>query len=76
MTSDTASYTREFAWDQARRGGDESIPSILMGMVPIKRGEGTLSNFTFDSVAGAETLSAPQAPGTHALVQNPFAWND
>lgn len=33
-----------------------------------------MSEFTFDAANENEVLSAPQAPGTNALVQNPFAF--
>lgn len=33
-----------------------------------------MEDFTFEPVPAAEAFAAPQAAGTHALVQNPFAF--
>ncbi|ETA02542.1 hypothetical protein ThrDRAFT_03786 [Frankia casuarinae] len=35
-----------------------------------------MAEISFEELAEAPVLAAPQDPTTHALVQSPFAWDD
>lgn len=35
-----------------------------------------MNEITFEAIVADEYLAAPQGGMTHALVQNPFAWED
>lgn len=35
-----------------------------------------MSEISFEELSEGAVFSAPQDPTTHALVQNPFAWDD
>jgi hypothetical protein len=45
-----------------------------MKMVFIAEREFKMADFSFEPVAGTPELSAPQGPGTNALVQTPFVF--
>ncbi|WP_394940509.1 streptamidine-related RiPP repeat protein [Psychromicrobium sp. YIM B11713] len=35
-----------------------------------------MAEVRFEDLNGSDILAAPQDPGTHAMVQNPFAWSE